>query len=82
METEPIPYRLPLIQVLMQEPGSGQIPFAGLQSHYIPDDMKDRLTMGEDIQRVLRKESLWKRRWIMMEEKCETYPSKFITYDG
>ena len=54
--------------------------FADYSPYYIPDDMKDRLTMGEDMQRVLEERKPLEATLDMMEEKCETYPSKFITY--
>ena len=54
--------------------------FADYSPYYIPDDMKDRLTMGEDMQRVLEERKPLEATLDMMEEKCETYPSKIITY--
>ncbi|WP_455617709.1 extracellular solute-binding protein [Eisenbergiella sp.] len=54
--------------------------FADYSPYYIPDDMKDRLTMGEDMQRVLEERVPLEATLDRMEEKCETYPSKFITY--
>ena len=36
--------------------------------------------MGEDMQRVLEERKPLEATLDMMEEKCETYPSKFITY--
>ena len=54
--------------------------FADYSPYYIPDDMKDILTMGEDMQRVLEERKPLEATLDMMEEKCETYPSKFITY--
>lgn len=54
--------------------------FADYSPYYIPDDMKDRLTMGDDMQRVLEERLPLEATMDMMEEKCETYPSKFITY--
>lgn len=54
--------------------------FADYSPYYIPDDMKDRLTMGEDMKRLLKEREPVDPTLDMMEEKCETYPSKFITY--
>lgn len=54
--------------------------FADYSPYYIPDDMKDRLTMGEDMQRVLEERIPLEATMDLMEEKCETYPAKFITY--
>ena len=54
--------------------------FADYSPYYIPDDMKDRLTMGEDMQRVIEERLPLETTLDMMEEKCETYPAKFITY--
>ena len=54
--------------------------FADYSPYYIPDDMKDKLTMGEDMQRVLEERIPLEATLDMMEKKCETYPSKFITY--
>lgn len=54
--------------------------FADYSPFYIPDDMKDRLTMGEDMKRLLKEREPLDPTLDMMEEKCETYPSKFITY--
>ncbi|SFH43578.1 putative aldouronate transport system substrate-binding protein [Lachnospiraceae bacterium NLAE-zl-G231] len=54
--------------------------FADYSPYYIPDDMKDKLTMGEDMQRVLEERIPLEATLDMMEEKCETYPAKFITY--
>ena len=42
--------------------------------------MKDKLTMGEDMQRVLEERIPLEATLDMMEKKCETYPAKFITY--
>lgn len=54
--------------------------FADYSPYYIPDDMKDKLTMGEDMQRVLEERIPLEATLDMMEKKCETYPAKFITY--
>ena len=54
--------------------------FADYSPYYIPDDMKDKLTMGEDMQRVLEERIPLEATLAMMEKKCETYPAKFITY--
>lgn len=54
--------------------------FADYSPYYIPDDMKDKLTMGEDMQRVIKEREPLEETLDMMEEKCETYPAKFITY--
>ncbi len=54
--------------------------FADYSPYYIPDDMKDKLTMGEDMQRVLEERIPLEATLDMMEKNCETYPAKFITY--
>ena len=54
--------------------------FADYSPYYFPDDMKDKLTMGEDMQRVLEERIPLEATLDMMEKKCETYPAKFITY--
>lgn len=54
--------------------------FADYSPFYIPDDMKDRLTMGADMKRVLEEREPLDATLDMMEEKCETYPAKFIVY--
>ena len=54
--------------------------FADYSPYYIPDEMKDKLTMGEDMQRVLEERIPLEATLDMMEKKCETYPAKFITY--
>ncbi len=54
--------------------------FSDYSPYYIPDDMKDRLTMGEDMERLLKEREPLDATLDMMEEKCETYPSKFIVY--
>ncbi len=54
--------------------------FADYSPYYIPDDMKDKLTMGEDMQRVIKEREPLEATLDLMEEKCETYPAKFITY--
>ncbi len=54
--------------------------FADYSPYYIPDDMKDKLTMGEDMQRVNKEREPLEATLDRMEEVCETYPSKFITY--
>jgi len=54
--------------------------FADYSPFYIPDDMIDRLTMGEDMQRVLLERESLEATLDMMEETCESYPAKFINY--
>lgn len=54
--------------------------FADYSPYYIPDSMKDKLTMGEDMQRVLTEREPLNKTLDMMDEKCETYPDEFITY--
>lgn len=54
--------------------------FADYSPYYIPDDVKDRLTMGADMQRVNDERAQLEDTLDKMEEKCETYPSKFISY--
>lgn len=54
--------------------------FADYSPFYIPDDMKDRLTLGEDMQRVVEERAPLEDTLAMMEEKCESYPATFISY--
>lgn len=54
--------------------------FADYSPYYIADDMKDKLTMGEDMVRVLAEREPLDPTLDLMEEKCETYPAKFINY--
>ena len=54
--------------------------FADYSPYYIPDDMKDRLTMGEDMVRVLEERKPLEETLAKMEETCDTYPAKFISY--
>lgn len=54
--------------------------FADYSPYYIPDDMKDRLTMGEDMVRVLEERKPLEETLARMEETCDTYPAKFISY--
>lgn len=54
--------------------------FADYSPYYIADDMKDKLTMGEDMARVLAEREPLDPTLDLMEEKCDTYPAKFINY--
>ncbi len=54
--------------------------FADYSPYYIADDMKDRLKMGTDMQGVLEEREPLEPTLSMMEETCESYPAKFITY--
>lgn len=54
--------------------------FADYSPYYIPDDMAERLTMGEDMRRVLEERKPLESTLDMMDETCETYPAKFINY--
>lgn len=54
--------------------------FADWSPYYIPDDMKDKLTMGEDMQRVTKEMEPLNVTLDMMDKNCETYPATFITY--
>lgn len=54
--------------------------FADYSPFYLPDDMDVRLTMGEDMVRVLKEREALDPTFDMMEEKCETYPATFIFY--
>lgn len=54
--------------------------FADYSPYYIADDMKDKLTMGADMERVLAEREPLDPTLDMMEEKCDTYPAKFINY--
>ncbi len=54
--------------------------FADYSPYYIPDNMKDRLTMGSDMERVNQEREALESTLDYMEETCETYPSKFINY--
>lgn len=54
--------------------------FADYSPFYIADDMKDKLIMGEDMVRVLAEREPLDPTLDLMEERCETYPAKFINY--
>lgn len=54
--------------------------FADYSPYYIPDEMKDKLKMGTDMQRVLEEREQLEATLTMMEENCDTYPAKFISY--
>ena len=54
--------------------------FADWSPYYIPDHMKDKLTMGEDMQRVTKEMEPLNVTLDMMDKNCETYPATFITY--
>lgn len=54
--------------------------FADYSPYYIPDDMAERLTMGEDMKRVLEERKPLEATLDRMDETCETYPAKFINY--
>lgn len=54
--------------------------FADYSPYYIPDDMADRLTLGEDMQRVVKEREPLQETLERMEETCESYPATFINY--
>lgn len=54
--------------------------FADYSPYYIPDDIKDRLTMGEDMVRVNSERAPLEETLDRMERDCETYPAIFINY--
>lgn len=56
--------------------------FADWSPFYFPDDMKDRLKMGTDMQKVLEERKALDPTLDRMEQTCESYPATYITYSA